>query len=127
MKTKSKTNNKVRLPKKLKDRWVKALRSGKYKQATKILCKTDENETYSYCCLGVACKLQGIPESEMKYDDALPSDLDYDSKQAIHPFFLQNDLHGELDANDTIIMKLVNFNDQGRSFKWIASYIERYL
>ena len=31
-------------------KWVEALRSGKYGQATGVLCRND-----SYCCLGVLC------------------------------------------------------------------------
>lgn len=41
-------------------RWVKALRSGEYSQATGNLQKDN-----SYCCLGVACIVL-IPESELK-------------------------------------------------------------
>lgn len=35
-------------------KWVRALRSGKYKQARKVLCDPQKE---SYCCLGVACEL----------------------------------------------------------------------
>jgi hypothetical protein len=41
---------------KLKADWVKALRSGKYKQAEGKLHDPDED---SYCCLGVLCKVVG--------------------------------------------------------------------
>lgn len=42
------------MEKELKDRWVAALRSGKYKQGRYRLrqCYTDERST-TYCCLGV--------------------------------------------------------------------------
>jgi len=40
----------------VKDRWVAALRSGEYEQATKKLRKPGA-EKDSFCCLGVLCEL----------------------------------------------------------------------
>lgn len=52
---------------KLKSDWVKALRSGKYKQTTGSLHNTDSN---SYCCLGVLCRVVGAEFGEVteEYD-----------------------------------------------------------
>lgn len=36
-----------------KDRWVKALRSGRYKQGGGRLCEVKKDGTKTYCCLGV--------------------------------------------------------------------------
>ncbi len=44
---------KTGMNKRIKTRWLKALRGGKYKQGTEQL-KTDEG---GYCCLGVLCDL----------------------------------------------------------------------
>ena len=41
---------------KIKRLWVKALRSGKYRQARETLRKGNG----SMCCLGVLCEIQGI-------------------------------------------------------------------
>ena len=42
----------------VRKQWVAALRSGKYKQGTHVLCHTDpETKEKSYCCLGVLCEL----------------------------------------------------------------------
>jgi hypothetical protein len=41
----------------IKQKWVEALRSGKYKQGYKQL--RDENG--AYCCLGVLCEVVGKP------------------------------------------------------------------
>lgn len=38
-------------------RWIDALNSGVYKQTKDVLCKLDENNKPSYCCLGVLCEL----------------------------------------------------------------------
>lgn len=38
--------------------WVRALRSGKYKQCTRVLTKVGSNgKSRSHCCLGVLCQL----------------------------------------------------------------------
>jgi len=44
-------------------KWIKALRSGKYKQGKGNLQSADG----SYCCLGVACRVL-IPKSKLKLD-----------------------------------------------------------
>lgn len=37
-------------------KWVKALRSGKYKQGTGTLKQYNRNEEAKHCCLGVLCQ-----------------------------------------------------------------------
>jgi hypothetical protein len=46
---------------KLQKEWLKALRSGRYKQATSALCNNDG----AYCCLGVAARVCGIPKAKL--------------------------------------------------------------
>lgn len=67
-----------------------------------------------FCCLGVAHVI-GLCKPHERHDDA----------------FVSNDF-----LEDSIQEKLANFNDgkdkngvstKPKSFKWIASYIERYL
>lgn len=45
------------MEKELRDRWIEALESGKYKQGQRYLCIGDE-----YCCLGVLCEITGYLE-----------------------------------------------------------------
>src|SRR5690348_18296721 len=47
----------------IKKKWVKALRSGEYKQGTSLLYNS-ANETY--CCLGVLCDLY-TKETKIEY------------------------------------------------------------
>ena len=46
------------MKKSIADKWVEALRSGKYKQGEGFLHSESNN---TYCCLGVLCEIEGIP------------------------------------------------------------------
>ena len=50
------------MDKKLKAKWVKALRSGGFKQTTDTLYKERED---AYCCLGVLCRMAGASVNEI--------------------------------------------------------------
>lgn len=54
------------------DKWIAALRSGKYKQGKHTLC-TVEGKTAKYCCLGVLCHILNTPYK--KEDTGLKSYL----------------------------------------------------
>ena len=96
------------MDKKLKTRWIKALRSGKYPQATNGL----RTET-GYCCLGVLCDL---------IDPSKWNDLRYDGRGAYVPGSTR-ELIGLSDADEN---KLAAMNDNERkSFEQIAAYIEK--
>lgn len=119
-----------KLPKRFKERWVRALRSGKYKQASSVLYEYDlENGENCYCCLGVAGKICGIDNDELE-DWVL-----YNNDSAIHklaikkkvPKLLLGDNSKGCEDYNPIVEKLTSYNDSGKSFKWIAAYIERYL
>ncbi len=52
----------IKMPKTLLDKWLKALRSGEYKQGRGTLyCKKSD----SYCCLGVLQAVQGKVEEQL--------------------------------------------------------------
>lgn len=102
--------------KKIMQRWVRALRSGKYKQATGQLKK----EGVGHCCLGVLCEVLKQPYAG--YDLVLPVRVQQESEM--------NSLDGTLPKtykNKIVEMKqsLTEFNDGGLTFKQIALIIER--
>ena len=107
------------MDKKLKRKWVKALRSGQYDQAAGKLCV---NGT-AFCCLGVLCDIQGAYWDE---DDAgtwrpiLPSGRVADSSGLPPPPYSAGLTVGQKDA-------LIEMNDDGDSFKQIAKWIEKNL
>lgn len=93
-----------------KDRWVAALRSGKYKQGFETLHPDD-----TFCCLGVLCDLQN------------PDGWEYKAPQFALPF-PQNyrDLLEEIPPNQRT--DLVGMNDiQKLSFDLIADWIEKHI
>lgn len=90
----------------LKARWVKALRSGKYMQGQNALRNGDE-----FCCLGVLCEISKPVRDKVNNKGYLQASPDEDSAYIVIPEQLQD--------------KLSMMNDSGKSFKKIASYIER--
>lgn len=106
----------------MKTKWLKALRSGKYKQGQSILCQTDYdskcNEHLAYCCLGVlneVCDLGSNP------------DYSYLTEQAQEKVGLTKTIQVELSyMNDGIASK---YNPRSRKMKFttIANWIEKNL
>jgi hypothetical protein len=99
-------------------KWVKALRSGKYKQVKNYLA-TDKG----YCCLGVLCEVaikQGI---KLKRDSSGTSGIViYDDQISDLPTRIRK--HVGLAPKD--VGELIGLNDiAGKSFEQIADYIEK--
>lgn len=104
-----------KLPKEFKEKWVKALRSGEYKQCTSQL-----HDKGRFCCLGVAAVLAGKRPRDLK-----GGHIGYDC--TIKPFdgFPEILTHKNW-SNDTAGI-LSQMNDEGKSFSEIADYIEKNL
>ncbi len=89
-------------------KWLKALRSGKFKQGRGML----ENNGY-FCCLGVACKVNKL--EYCGYDGILTDE----NKNALG----LRDPSGDFLDGDA----LVTMNDlRGAGFRKIATYIEKH-
>jgi hypothetical protein len=118
--------------KRLKDRWVKALRSGKYQQGQSYLrveeFDNEGNEVSSYCCLGVLADLKGY---ELTGCDATLSDLKEheEANKLLGPWNAkEDDVHfnsANPKTHTTLQRKLAGKNDSGWSFKRIATWIEK--
>jgi hypothetical protein len=80
------------MDKEIKGKWIDALRSGKYKQGTKILRRNDE-----YCCLGVLCDIVD-PEGWTPLLGFL------DEGKYIH--------HGALEHPDDTVVKVTGLKDR---------------
>jgi hypothetical protein len=100
-------------PVEFKAKWLKALRSGRYKQATGILRRRQDGHP-AYCCLGVACNL--INPNVWRKQDNDYNEYDWGDTHGSStelPFLKPTD--GE---------RLSVMNDNGGTFAEIADYIE---
>jgi hypothetical protein len=125
----------MKMDPKLKARWVKALRSGRYKQARNTLKTTvieqDEWELDGprYCCLGVLCNIinpkgwedlggtcqEWTPPAKVGSEDSCTSEL----SEAVRRFAGLSSSHHQ---------KLMRMNDLDHStFREIADWIEAKL
>lgn len=98
-------------------KWVKALRSGKYKQAQGALQTRD-----GYCCLGVLCDISKISYFTAGYylkdHEFPPAEVqEYAGLQTKNGYFTKSNGNTET---------LSVLNDGGHSFKYIARIIERF-
>lgn len=111
----------------LKAKWVKALRSGEYRQAQQIL--RANNGSKQMCCLGVLCNLVDPTkwiEGEFTNRETLePCRFAYvdDSQTAMPPemVFRASGL------SRAAAIYLAKKNDSGASFHELADYIEQNL
>lgn len=100
-------------------RWVKALRSGKYKQGTGKL-KSGTGDDVVYCCLGVLADIRGKEiKAGSDFLDRFDNYCGLKSREGI-PLLLNGK-----DGNVFQRSSLAQANDQGISFKRIATWIEK--
>jgi len=92
------------MDKKLKMKWVKALESGRYKQTRTVL-----TDNYGYCCLGVLCRVAGVPKEKLRWESTL------------------GDVHQGKLLPSASMGKLIDMNDGGSTFREIAAWIREHL
>ncbi len=108
----------------VKARWVAALRSGEYKQATGVLRRGGK----SFCCLGVLCDLH----SEFAGQWSDNNGYEYMGKVSVLPKPVMEYAHlpsawGAFVSIDGRELALTEHNDLGRTFEEIAKAIEEQL
>lgn len=95
------------MKKEVADKWVEALRSGKYKQTCHGLRAGDR-----FCCLGVLCDISGL--GEWKDEEYLEEIL-----------WLPDQVFEWAGISDVAQSDLAVVNDRGHSFNAIAERIEK--
>jgi len=110
----------VRLPKKFKKDWIKALRSGEYEQGKMFL-----NNHGSYCCLGVACRIQH-PKLNLGRIQLIAEGDKAFTKKRLKGINVPDLIKG-IPEDNGIVNKLVTMNDNGKSFKQIAIWLDTNL
>jgi len=117
------------MKKELFNKWIKALKSGKYKQTTDELIKLDGDkeitehgvcEGMNYCAIGVLAHVAGI-KIEVE-DDAVAFDGEYvDSNHELDGKGLS-----KVGLDEEVQEKVIDLNDdKGLSFKRIAAWLEK--
>lgn len=112
-----------KLPKVLKRKWVAALRSGKYKQGTRMLKYTGINGTFEYCCLGVLCEV-----AKLETVDSSPDKVFFTHGGDVAAADVPVSFRAKIGLTTSDEWRLISLNDAcGRSFKQIANLIEHNL
>jgi hypothetical protein len=102
--------------KSLRAAWLKALRSGKYKQGTGKL----RNKLDQYCCFGVVCDISGLGRWAGRSEDYL-----YSIESEISSEWLPISLSTLLDLDVATKTNLIYMNDKyQKTFTEIAAYLE---
>jgi len=110
--------------KEIKDKWVKALRSGEYEQGRGCLKKYD-----TYCCLGVLCDIHA-KETGNEWESINDYEYSYFNSMGSLPFTVKKWAGISstcIHANKNIKIGLIAMNDDGKPFTEIADIIEEYL
>lgn len=109
---------------KTRDKWVKALRSGKYEQGRRALGKrTARNKKAQYCCLGVLAHLEGkkIGTTWNKGNLSVPDRESSALFQGLLPYSACQ----MLGLHQGVAGDLAGRNDEGATFAEIADLIEQ--
>lgn len=107
----------------VKQRWLDALRSGKYKQGKRYLraASKQNHDSYAYCCLGVLCDLmnpKGWRGSLFTWSSPADQKIGY----------LPDSLGRELGLPHELQCSLAQMNDSDEAdFNEIAEWIEANL
>lgn len=109
--------------KEFKERWVSALRSGKYSQGHRNLCRDDLGKK-QYCCLGVALDIKNTGIWKRSSDFIYAFDFILQSSFRIPAGACPAALSSELGITTDEMRNLARMNDSGYSFDVIADYIE---
>lgn len=107
------------MKKSVKTAWIKALRSGKYKQGPGQL-----REGNNFCCLGVLCDLYSKKKG-VKWEKSIDNTMQIDGATGVLPFNVMN--WAGLSSSNPIINgnSLSHHNDfQNKDFKEIADLID---
>jgi hypothetical protein len=127
------------MKKEIAKKWVKALRSGKYKQGQSWLKQYDKKGQEHHCCLGVLCELYN-DEMKKKHKKSLNSKtledwnvtrISFNKNDQGLPSLvkkwagMKDSLGYFIDSNDKMGQCLADMNDIGRKFKTIANTIEK--
>jgi hypothetical protein len=123
------------MKKKIAKKWIKALRSGKYKQGKGYLKQINNKENYTHCCLGVLCELYN-EDMKKKHKKLLKITRDhfsnfycFNGNRVDLPIQVQqwanlSTSDGYFTDHRYVSDSLASLNDREKTFKDIATAIE---
>ena len=114
----------VRLPKTFKEKWLKALRSGDFKQTESALF---DGNTGGYCCLGVACRIMHPKINLINKTFITQEDFNKKLYRLKVPSLLKGTASVAQSEYNEVVDILSKMNDSARTFKQIAAWIEKKL
>jgi len=101
--------------------WIEALESGEYKQCRR---KLYDPKAKGFCCLGVACVINGVPITSRYYQrNGGANNLFSTAKTeaVMRKLHLRNGLGCGFKNRDSLVV----LNDEGKSFKDIAQILRK--
>jgi hypothetical protein len=108
----------------VKDKWIEALRSGKYKQGNQVL----KSKSGHFCCLGVLCDISGLSEWKLEGKDS-PFEIYFNSNallpEPVRTWAGLYNIFGRFHTNAPL-ESLATLNDDGLPFEQIADLIEEF-
>lgn len=120
--------------------WLTALRSGQYRQAKLTLVEARPDGTNAFCCLGVAANLLIEGGHKGKWFEVgcgfwhfgtrqNSSDIVLTPAHTVLPGWLYRTLREPIgdEEGSSVQNELTRMNDNGKSFKQIARWIEKHL
>jgi len=107
------------MKKNIMNKWVKALRSGKYKQCREKLCSVDgKTGEESFCCLGVLTDLYLQDRKRQKKGQGIESFRTYTKEDMDHDFsFSKWEVDGEDGVLPPEVAKWAGFNMATEDYK----------
>lgn len=109
----------------LRNRWVRALLSGKYQQTQGRLRRTVPLFSYDagYCCLGVLCDIDGNVEQRDEPGVEIVEFLFPTNESSITS--ITDSYREEIGLSEDDMHVLMQMNDDGKDFNTIAMWILR--
>lgn len=104
----------------IKDKWVAALRSGKYVQTRDRLKDYDNG----FCCLGVLCDISGVSEWKVGVDSYVYLNKDGTLPLSVMEWAGLRSPDGEVSGQEHD--SLAEINDAGNTFETISQIIEKH-
>lgn len=112
----------------LKQKWLEALRSGKYDQGESqlVIVADEDNRRNRYCCLGLLAEIAGLNPERFPTHAYLGESGLNNAECGLGPWSSAGPSFDPSDetTHTTFQRKLAGMNDNGKSFAEIADWIE---